>query len=49
MHSDNDLDVVKLWSGVEGIVFAARAARAAGHEGHQPPRAEGLTSAGLQA
>jgi len=42
MNSDKDLDVVELWSGVESIVFAARAAHAAGHEGHQPLQAEGF-------
>ena len=39
-NSDHqDMDVVELWSGVESVVFAARAA---GHGGHQPLRAEGF-------
>ena len=41
-----DLDVVELWSGVESIVFAARApghrGHHGGHEGQQPLRAEGF-------
>ena len=36
---NQDLDVMELWSGVESIVFAARAA---GHQGHRPLRAEGF-------
>ena len=42
MHSDKDLDVVELWSGVESIVFVARVARVAGHQGRQHPHAEGF-------
>ena len=41
MSSDRDLDVVELWSGVESMVFVARVARVAGHEGHQPLQADG--------
>ena len=42
MNSDKELDVVKLWSGVESIVFVARVARFAGHQGHQHMQAEGF-------
>ena len=41
MHSDEDLDVVDLWSCVESIVFVARVARVAGRQGHQHIQAEG--------
>ena len=52
VNSDTDLDVVELWSGVESIVFAARAARAsraASHRGHRHLQEEVLTSTGLLA
>ena len=42
MNSDKGLDVVELWSGVESIVFADRAARAASHQDHQHLQAEGF-------
>ena len=49
MNSDRDMDVVELWSGVESIVFVARAARVAGHQGRQHLQAVLLTSTGLLA
>ena len=42
MNRDKDLDLAELWYGVESIVFVARAAPAAGHQGHQHLRAEGF-------
>ena len=42
MKSNKDLDVVELWSGVESILFAARADCVAGHQGHQNTQAEGV-------
>ena len=42
MNTHMDLGVVELWSGVESLVFAARAAHFAGHTGHQRLLAEGF-------